>query len=744
MGYERPKSHYGVSLIHAKATRPTRCPGSSKALADVIQEECPSLAEGAAFKPSLLAPGPHGQTIYAFLGYYAYYAHSWLFPRFTRELFTLADGGTVALDWALCKNHAERPIVAVISGVTGTSCDYYVRKCYEKFVELEYSVVVIHSRGCGGAVLTTPLPFHAGLTDDCREVIQAIHRRLPRCKLLGLSFSLGGNIMAKYIGEEAGNCLLTAAVVVGNPYDMYRVIKHLDSGFITLNKIYDFAILNFLKTAFKANEEVIRSAPVDFDVGRIVRSMSIMGFTEEMTRKAFGYPSAKELLDDSSSEPYMDSIEIPVLFLNSRDDPICIEGLVPFEKFLSNPNLVLALTEHGGHIGYVSSSGIWPSSWVEHPVSEFFQCYTTAALRASHMVYTTLLPRSWFKVRLYHADEERQVKKGGKAFIQQLRDKCPSIADPAHAHYTPPWMLFYEFEREVFSFDDGGIAAVDWALPRLDTTPASPIVVLIPGVAGLSSDYYARSLIHCISQKPFGYQVVVLHSRGCNGVDMTTQIGFHGGATDDLRTFMVDLRQRYPEAPFLAAGFSLGANLLTKYIGEEGDKCPFIAATSLCNPFDIHTTVEKMCTPTLKNRFLYGSSLTNSLLSLYRKNKKVILAGEVELDDREIEASRNVIEFNEAYTKKVFGYKSAKELHDSASCVSYLKDVKVPMLFINAADDPMCVSSTIPYAEFEANPHLILACTRYGGHIAFFQGTGLKPWLPQQISLFIQAMLEWS
>ncbi|KAI8322043.1 AB-hydrolase YheT [Martensiomyces pterosporus] len=372
MGGSRSKGRYNVRLVHAKRTQPTKSPSPTATLADVIQEECPSLAEGATFRPSPLVPGPHAQTIYAFLGYYAYYAHSQIFPKFTRELFALSDGGTVALDWALCDNYSERPIVTVLSGVTGTSCDFYVRKCYEKFVELQYSVVVIHSRGCGGSALTTPLPFHCGFTQDYREVVRGIHQRMPSCRLLGLSFSLGANVMAKYIGEEGANCPLTAGVVVGNPYDMFKVIEHLDSRFFSPNKIYDTAILNFLKGAFKENQRAITSAPVKFDVRRISRSSTIMEFTEEMTRKAFGYASAKDLLDDSSSSPHMDSISIPVLFLNSLDDPICIERLIPYEKFLSNPHLVLGLTEHGGHIGYMGGS--WPSSWIEHPVSQFFQC----------------------------------------------------------------------------------------------------------------------------------------------------------------------------------------------------------------------------------------------------------------------------------------------------------------------------------------------------------------------------------
>ncbi|KAJ1770037.1 medium-chain fatty acid ethyl ester synthase/esterase 2 [Coemansia sp. RSA 1813] len=215
------------------------------------------------------------------------------------------------------------------------------------------------------------MPFHCGLTEDYREVVKNIRNRFPTSPLLGLSFSMGANIMTKYIGEEGNGCPLSAGIIVGCPYDMYKVIKHLDSQRFTFSRFYDLAILNFLKNAFKDNQDQILKIPVGMDVKKISNSTGIMEFTEEMTRKAFGYKSAKDLLDYSSCKNYMDDIKIPVLFLNSLDDPICIKSLIPFEKFVNNPNIVLALTENGGHIGYMG--GTWPTSWIEHPVIEFFE-----------------------------------------------------------------------------------------------------------------------------------------------------------------------------------------------------------------------------------------------------------------------------------------------------------------------------------------------------------------------------------
>ncbi|KAJ2547292.1 hypothetical protein EV175_005278 [Coemansia sp. RSA 1933] len=380
------------------------------------------------------------------------------------------------------------------------------------------------------------------------------------------------------------------------------------------------------------------------------------------------------------------------------------------------------------------------------------------------MGLSSLLPRSRFRVQLTHASTEKQPRIGTGSFSEYVQERCPTLADPNKAFYFPPWYMAHgdmqtiylytqhfkpagcpvEYERQVFEFADGGMAAADWAFPRQSIAPDAPLIILIPGVAGTSYDYYARSFIHSIIQEGCEYQVVVVQSRGCNGVCLETPKAFHGGMTSDLREFVDYVSKTMPNAPLFGLGFSLGANILTKYIGEEGGNCKFLAAASVCNPYDIDKTTEILCTPTLKNRYLYAAEMTRSLVTLFEDNKKVIMAGNEELDADLIMASRSINEFNEAYTIKVFGYSSAKELNVSGSCVHHLKNVTIPMLFINALDDPMCCRETIPYDEIESNPNLIMACTRYGGHLAFFKGTMLSPWLPQQLSQFSRAMIEWN
>lgn len=48
-----------------------------------------------------------------------------------------------------------------------------------------------------------PKPFHAGLTADTRQVLATVYERHSRTsQVIAVGFSLGANILAKYLGEE--------------------------------------------------------------------------------------------------------------------------------------------------------------------------------------------------------------------------------------------------------------------------------------------------------------------------------------------------------------------------------------------------------------------------------------------------------------------------------------------------------------------------------------------------------------
>jgi predicted alpha/beta-fold hydrolase len=65
-----------------------------------------------------------------------------------------------------------------------------------------------------------PKTFHAGLTADTKEVMDAIYRRHgATSQVIAVGFSLGANILAKYLGEEGSRAKVDGAVLLSNPWD---------------------------------------------------------------------------------------------------------------------------------------------------------------------------------------------------------------------------------------------------------------------------------------------------------------------------------------------------------------------------------------------------------------------------------------------------------------------------------------------------------------------------------------------
>jgi predicted alpha/beta-fold hydrolase len=65
------------------------------------------------------------------------------------------------------------------------------------------------------------------------------------------------------------------------------------------------------------------------------------------------------------------------------------------------------------------------------------------------------------------------------------------------------------------------------------------------------------------------------------GVPLTSPQLYSSCHTDDLRQALLYISHRYPGAPLLGLGFSLGANVLTRYVAEEGEKCRLVSACTL-------------------------------------------------------------------------------------------------------------------------------------------------------------------
>ena len=62
---------------------------------------------------------------------------------------------------------------------------------------------------------------------------------------------------------------------------------------------------------------------------------------------------------------------------------------------------------------------------------------------------------------------------------------------------------------------------------------------------------------------------------------------FSASYTDDISEVVKHIKQKYPKSPLFGIGYSLGSNIMTKYVGEEGNTTVFQAIVGISTPFNL-------------------------------------------------------------------------------------------------------------------------------------------------------------
>ncbi|KAJ3262715.1 hypothetical protein HDU77_000231 [Chytriomyces hyalinus] len=363
-----------VQLLVTQRDKHTRV-----SLAALVKSQCPSLKRP--FYPTPLLFNGHMQTFWAA----AISKMPDLRADYDREMLDLPDGGLVAIDWAP-RFHTElpsnSPIIIMLHGLAGGSRETYVLDFVPHALKHGYRVAALNFRGCGGVEIQTPQLYSGSFTDDVRHIVKYIHQQNPLAPLVGVGFSLGANILMKYVGEEGKNCLLTTAVSVGNPFDLHIGLAFLHSTWIG-KELYSKVMTQSLIQIYKKHQNRFEKSPNHpthtgpIQTSKILNAKYLPDFDELATRRVFGFRSVSEYYRMGSSAQYIPDVAIPTLLLSDLDDPIAVREAIPVADVLQNPNIILAVTQRGGHLGWFE--GIFaPKRWFPTPVIEYVNAVVQA------------------------------------------------------------------------------------------------------------------------------------------------------------------------------------------------------------------------------------------------------------------------------------------------------------------------------------------------------------------------------
>jgi predicted alpha/beta-fold hydrolase len=306
------------------------------------------------YVPAPWIPGANWMTVFASV------ARPFPRPRAVRARWELPDGDFLDVDRF---DRDGAPVLVICHGLEGSSRAPYVRGLVALALSHGLGALALNFRGCSGEPNRLARNYHSGETGDLAHVVGRLVAESPGRPLLLAGFSLGGNVVAKWLGERGDDLPgeVRGGAVISVPFDLERSARAMDgSGF--WNFVYRERFMRRLRA--KAADKA-RRFPGAFDAAAAARARTFAEFDGAVTAPTFGFASAEDYWRRSSSARYLAGVRRPLLALSSLDDPIVPADTIPVAAARANPAVTLETTQAGGHVAFVAGAPFWPSFWAE-------------------------------------------------------------------------------------------------------------------------------------------------------------------------------------------------------------------------------------------------------------------------------------------------------------------------------------------------------------------------------------------
>ncbi|MDH0302671.1 MULTISPECIES: hydrolase [unclassified Pseudomonas] len=324
----------------------------------------PSLT--ATFRPAIGLSNPHLQTLWGPL---------WRkLPALARdrERLWLADGDFLDLDWH-GPHQPDSPLVLVLHGLTGSSSSPYVKGLQHALQARGWASVAANWRGCSGEPNLLARSYHSGASEDLAEIIRHLRAQRPLAPLYAVGYSLGGNVLLKYLGESGSASQLEAAVAVSVPFRLDQCADRIGLGF---SKIYQahfmremLAYVQDKQRHFHDNGHHEGLAAIE-RLGSLRNLRTFWDFDGKVTAPLNGFSDANDYYRRASSRYYLGENRTPTLIIHSSDDPFVFGHSLPTPDELA-PLTQFELHRRGGHVGFVDGSLRNPGYYLERRIPQW-------------------------------------------------------------------------------------------------------------------------------------------------------------------------------------------------------------------------------------------------------------------------------------------------------------------------------------------------------------------------------------
>lgn len=213
--------------------------------------------------------------------------------------------------------------------------------------------------------------------EDFKAAVDFVKAKYPSHSIFAVGHSFGANTLVNYLGKYKDEHPIKAAASIANPFDFIKASKGI------LDTMFDAYLAQSLQTWAKRNQNVLSQAPkhLNLEYDKAMTVKSIRDFDECITRRITGHSNYTEYYESISSVRVLQNINIPLLCMHSKDDPLLHPSSIPLQESLMNENVTMLVTNHGGHVGWFH--GLFkPKRWFPKPTIEFLNaCYDENATK---------------------------------------------------------------------------------------------------------------------------------------------------------------------------------------------------------------------------------------------------------------------------------------------------------------------------------------------------------------------------
>lgn len=325
---------------------------------------------------------------------------------------------------------------------------------------------------------------------------------------------------------------------------------------------------------------------------------------------------------------------------------------------------------------------------------------------------------------------------------EQDRFKAPWWAK--NRHIQTIWPRYFvakpsvKVTEERLELPDGDFVDLAWSQPN---QKPKGLVVIFHGLEGSLASHYIKHMKGALLSK--GWATVLMHFRGCSGVPNRLSRYYHSGETTDARFCLEFVAKRCPNLPLMSLGYSLGANVLLKLLGEDGPIPALRAAVAISAPLKLAD-----CAKSINQGFskVYQRYLIRRMQnSVQRKVNAGTFNKDFLFSLGDFWQLKTFSQFDDKFTAPLHGFKDADDYYAKSSAFGFLKKITTPTLLIHAKDDPFMTHDVVP-TRTDVSDAVTLEVSERGGHVGFLAGQPWKPklWLNDRVPSYFDFILSQS